>query len=133
MPHQNEVNLPPLNKPKQPNQTQTPPEPNYEAYRAQNGNAMTSAIAVQAAATSSSLQKLHNQLDQFEETYADRVAQRIEEIPLRIEQKIAARLNARQQARQQPQIVEILDAFTVPEFDLPPAIAPSSAMGCLPM
>lgn len=125
--------LPPLKRPSHPNQPQTPPETNYEAYRNQNNGAMTNAIAHQAAATSSSLQKLHTQLEQFEDTYADRVAQRIDEIPLRIEQKIAARLQQRQQARQQPQIIDVLDAFTIPEFDLPPAITPNSAMGCLPM
>ncbi len=133
MPLHNEVDLPNLKRPTKPNQTQTPPETNHADYRTQNGDAMTSAIALRAQDATSSLQTLDQRLSQFEDRFADAAVNRIDSVALRIEQKIAQRLNARQQSRQQPQIIEILDAFTVPEFELPPAISPSTSMGCLPM
>lgn len=124
---------PSLKRPQHPNQPQTPPERSYEAYRTQNGDAMTSAIAVRAQDATSSLRTLDQRLSQFEDRFADAAVERIDSVALRIEQKIAQRLNARQESRQKPQIVDVLDAFTVPEFDMPPAIAPFTTMGCLPI
>lgn len=123
--------LPNLNRPQHPS---TPPEqPNTDRYQEQNMGAMNSAIALQAQETTNSLQQLHQRLEAFEERFADAAVDRIDSVALRIEQKIAAKLNARIEARKQPQIVDILDAFTVPEFGLPPAINPAtSAGGALP-
>lgn len=115
--------LPNLNRPKQ----------NTDRYHEQNMGAINGAIAIRAQETANSLQALDQRLNQFEDRFADAAVDRIDSIALRIEQKIAQRLQARQEARQKPQIVDVLDAFTVPEFDLPHAISPSSVMGCLPM
>jgi hypothetical protein len=117
-------------KPELPNLNR--PQPNQEAYRSQNGGTINSAIALRAQETTSSLQALDERLNQFEDRFAEAAVDRIDSVALRIEQKIAQRLQARQEARYQPQIVDVLDAFTVPDFALPPAIMPS-ALGCLPM
>lgn len=120
-----------------PNLQQRPPHPsnqfNPEDYRNQNGSSINGAIALRAAETTSSLQALDARLSQFEDRFADAACDRIDSVALRIEAKIAQRLQARQEARQKPAIVDVLDAFTVPDFALPPAVMPHSAMGCLPM
>jgi len=115
--------LPNLNRPKQ----------NTDRYQEQNLSSINGAIAIRAQETTASLQALDQRLSQFEDRFADAAVERIDSVALRIEQKIAARLQARQEQRQKPQIVDVLDVFTIPEFDMPPAIAPSSALGCLPM
>lgn len=132
MPLQNEVNLPPLNRPN-PSQQHQQPKTNPDSYHDQNMSAINGAIAIRAQETSNSLQALDQRLNQFEDRFADAAVERIDSVGLRIEQKIAQRLQARQESRSKPQIVEVLDAFTIPEFDLPPAISPSTALGCLPM
>lgn len=120
--------LPNLNdRPQHPN-TQAP-TPDTEAYRAQNEGTISGAIALRAQDASSSLQALDNRLSSFEDRFAEAAVNRIDSVALRIEQKIAVRLQARAEHRKQPQIIEILDAFTVPEFALPQA---ASAMGALP-
>lgn len=115
--------LPNLNRPKQ----------NTARYHDQNMGAINGAIAIRAQETANSLQALDQRLSQFEDRFADAAVERIDSVALRIEQKIAARLHQRQEQRQKPQIVDVLDAFTVPEFELPMAISPSSVLGCLPM
>ncbi len=130
--------LPNKNRPQHPSAQQPPADRhqqqfNAEAYRSQNGSTINSAIAIRAQETASSLQALDARLSQFEDRFAEAAVDRIDSVAVRIEQKIAQRLQARQEARQKPQIVDILDAFTVPDFALPPAIAPHSALGALPM
>lgn len=119
----NSPELPILNRPKQ----------NTDTYHQQNMGAMNSAIAFRAQETSNSLQQLHQRLEAFEDKFADAAVDRINSVPLRIEQKIAARLNARHEDRQQLDLADSVEVFEVPSFDLPMAIAPSSALGCLPM
>lgn len=109
------------------------PKPNTDSYHQQNMGAMNSAIALRAQETSNSLQRLHQQLEAFEDKFADAAVNRIDSVALRIEQKIAAKLNARHEARQQLELVDSVQVFEVPSFELPMAIAPSSAFGCLPM
>lgn len=109
------------------------PKPNADSYHSTNMGAINGAIAIRAQETSSSLQALDSRLNQFEDKFADAAVDRIDSVALRIEQKIAQRLQARQEARYQPQILDVLDAYTVPDFNLPPAISPHTAMGCLPM
>lgn len=107
--------------------------PNTNRYQEQNLGAINGAIALRAQETTNSLQALDQRLSQFEDRFADAAVERIDSVALRIEQKIAQRLQQRQENRQKPQIVDILDVFTIPDMEMPPAIAPSSAMGCLPM
>lgn len=109
------------------------PKQNTDTYQEQNLGAINGAIAIRAQETTASLQALDQRLSQLEDRFADAAVERIDSVALRIEQKIAARLQQRQEQRQKLQIVDVLDIFTIPEFDMPPAIAPSSAMGCLPM
>lgn len=120
--------LPDLNPPKPRNAPRTP-----EDYQAQNHGAMQGAIALRAQETAKSLQALDNQLTAFEQRFAQAAVNRIDQVPLRIEQAIAAQLQQRHAARQQPQILDVLDAFTVPDFELPPAIAPCTVAGALAM
>lgn len=115
--------LPNLNRPKQ----------NTDTYHQQNMGAMNSAIAFRAQETRNSLQRLHQQLEAFEDKFADAAVERIDSVPLRIEQKIADRLNARHENRQQLELAGSIEVFEVPSFDLPIAISPISALGCLPM
>lgn len=109
------------------------PKPNTDHYQAQSLVAINGAIAIRAQETSASLQALDQRLNQFEDRFADAAVERIDSVALRIEAKIAQRLQQRQEQRQKPQIVDVLDVFTIPDFEMPPAISPSTALGCLPM
>lgn len=131
MPHRDEINLPPLNRPQRPNTDHQ--SPNTGRYHDQNADAIGSAIVQRTHEIGSSLQRLDRQLSEFEERYALAAVNRVEQVGIRIEQKIAAILQAREVERTGFNLSDAIETVDVPVFDLPPAIAPSTAMGCLPM
>lgn len=120
--------LPNLNNP-----VPTPPQRNPETYHNQNVDAISGAIELRTQEVSQSLRRLDSQLASFERRFAKAATDRIDQIPLRIERQIASILQEREVARSGFNLSEAISAVEVPCFELPPAIMPTTAMGCLPI
>ena len=93
----------------------------------QNTVAIEQQITARAVTTKQSLQELDSRLSSFEDKFADAAISRIDSMPERIQQKIVLGLQSRAQST--IEIVETLEALTIPEFPMPYA---AIALGILP-
>ena len=93
----------------------------------QNTVAIEQQITARAVTTKQSLQELDKRLSQFEDKFADAAISRIDSMPERIQQKIVLGLQSRAQST--IEIVETLEALTIPEFPMPYA---AIVLGILP-
>lgn len=103
-----------------------------ERVRTQSGSAIARASSNIVQSGTQSLQRLDEQLTNFEEDFADRVVDRLNQVPTRINAAIAERLEGFDVGDPLEEISDRVECFEIPEIRIPPLrLAPTPPAGML--